>query len=66
MDFMRHRMVIGFVSAVTSGSFGRTDELLALTSIGNGQSVKFQWTVARFGVIGKDIGTLCCSAGADL
>ena len=53
--------VVGFVPAVTSGSFGRTDELLALTSIGNGQSVKFLGNVARFGVIGKDIGTASAS-----
>ena len=53
--------VVGVVDSVTSGSFGRTDELLSLTSIGNGQSVKFQGNVARFGVIGKDIGTAAAS-----
>jgi hypothetical protein len=49
------------VAAVTSGNFGRTDDSLALTSIGNGQSVKFQGNVPRFGVIGKDIGTAAAS-----
>ena len=53
--------VVGFVPAVTSGSLGRTDQLLALTSIGNGQGVKFLGNVARFGVIGKDIGTAAAS-----
>lgn len=53
--------VVGFVPAVTSGTFNRTDEQLALTSIGNGQGVKFLGNVARFGVIGKDIGTASAS-----
>ena len=53
--------VVGAVPAVTSGTSNRTDEALTLTSIGNGQGVKFLGNVARFGVIGKDIGTASAS-----
>tara|TARA_R100000388_G_scaffold94739_1_gene83074 strand:+ start:630 stop:1886 length:1257 start_codon:yes stop_codon:yes gene_type:complete len=48
--------VVAFVPSNTTEDINRTDGNVVVEHLGNGQGLKFQGNLARFGVIAKDIG----------